>query len=48
MDWRGKLELFEQIRREYEFGISAIQGVAGKLGVHRRVARDRRPLHLWI
>ena len=22
MDWRTKVELFEQIRREYEFGVS--------------------------
>jgi transposase len=34
------VELFEQIRREYEFGVGTIQGVAKKLGVHRRLVRD--------
>lgn len=40
MDWRCKVELFEQIRREYEFGAGTIQGVARKLGVHRRMVRE--------
>lgn len=40
MDWRAKVELFEQIRREYEFGIGTIVGVAAKLGVHRRMVRE--------
>ena len=40
MDWRAKVELFEQIRREYEFGIGTIVGVAAKLGVHRRMVRQ--------
>ena len=40
MDWRAKVELFEQIRREYEFGIGTIQGVAKKFGVHRRLVRE--------
>lgn len=40
MDWRCKVELFEQIRREYEFGSGTIQGVARKLGVHRRMVRE--------
>ena len=40
MDWRAKVELFEQIRREYEFGIGTIAGVAHKLGVHRRMVRE--------
>ena len=40
MDWRDKVELFEQIRREYEFGTGTIQGVARKLGVHRRMGRE--------
>ena len=26
MDWRTKVELFEEIRREYEFGIGTIAG----------------------
>jgi len=34
------VELFEQIRREYEFGVGTIQGVAKKFGVHRRLVRD--------
>lgn len=40
MDWRAKVELYEQIRREYEFGAGTIAGVARKLGVHRRMVRD--------
>ena len=40
MDWRAKVELFEQIRREYEFGIGTIVGVAKELGVHRRMVRE--------
>ena len=34
------MELFEVIRREYEFGIGTIQGVAKKLRVHRRLVRE--------
>ncbi|MBV8841849.1 MAG: IS21 family transposase [Bryobacterales bacterium] len=34
------MELFEQIRREYEFGVGTIKGVAHKLGVHRRMVRQ--------
>jgi transposase len=34
------VELFEQIRREYEFGIGTITGVAKKVGVHRRMVRE--------
>jgi transposase len=40
MERRAKVELFEQIRREYEFGLGTIQGVAAKLGVHRRMVRQ--------
>jgi transposase len=32
--------LFEEIRREYEFGIGTIAGVAKKLKVHRRMVRE--------
>jgi hypothetical protein len=39
MERRAKVELFEQIRREYEFGVGSIKGVARKLGVHRRMVR---------
>jgi transposase len=34
------VELFEQVRREYEFGIGTIQGVSRKFGVHRRMVRE--------
>jgi len=34
------VELFEEIRREYEHGSGTIKGVAKKLGVHRRMVRD--------
>jgi transposase len=40
LDWRAKVELYEQIRLEYEFGVGTIQGVARKLRVHRRVVRE--------
>src|SRR5512143_1711368 len=40
LDWRSKVELFENIRREYEFGAGTIAGVARKLGVHRRMVRE--------
>ena len=34
------MELFEPIRREYEFGVGTIAGVARKLSVHRRMVRE--------
>lgn len=34
------MELFEQMRREYEFGVGTIKGVAEKFGVHRRMVRQ--------
>jgi transposase len=37
---KANVELFETIRREYEFGVGTIQGVARKLGVHRRLVRE--------
>ena len=40
MDRRRKVELFEQIRREYTQGVGTIQGVSRKLGVHRRMVRQ--------
>jgi transposase len=40
MDRRRKVELFEEIRREYRLGVGTIQGVAKKLGVHRRMVRQ--------
>ena len=40
MDRRSKVELFEQIRREYTHGVGTIQGTARKIGVHRRMVRQ--------
>lgn len=40
MNRRAKVELFEQIRHEYEFGVGTIKGVAEKFGVHRRTVRQ--------
>jgi transposase len=37
---RRKVELFEEIRREYQFGVGTIQGVAKKLKTHRRLVRQ--------
>jgi transposase len=34
------VDLFEQLRREYEFGVGTIAGVAVKFGVHRRMVRQ--------
>lgn len=34
------MELFEQIRREYEHGVGTIRGIASKLNVHRRMVRQ--------
>jgi len=47
MERRAKVELFEQMRREYEHGVGTVRGVARKFGVHRRMVRlalgDARP-----
>jgi hypothetical protein len=40
LDWRAKVELFEEIRREYEFGEGTILGTSRKLHVHRRMVRQ--------
>jgi transposase len=40
MTRREKVELFEQLRREYEFGVGTVSGVARKFGVHRRMVRQ--------
>ena len=40
MDWRAKVDLFEQLRREHEFGVGTVAGVAAKFGVHRRMVRQ--------
>lgn len=40
MKWSAKVELYEQLRREYEFGIGTIRGVARQFGVHRRTVRE--------
>ena len=34
------MDLFEELRREYEFGLASISGVARKFGVHRRMVRE--------
>ncbi len=34
------MELFEEIRREFEFGVGTVQGVARKFGIHRRMVRE--------
>ena len=34
------MELYEQIRREYEHGGGTIRGIAKKLGIHRRMVRE--------
>jgi transposase len=34
------VELFAEIRREYQYGVGTIKGVSRKLGVHRRVVRQ--------
>ncbi len=34
------MELFEQIRCEYEHGGGTIRGIAKKLGIHRRLVRE--------
>jgi hypothetical protein len=34
------VELFEKIRREHACGVGTIQGVAKRLGVHRRMVRE--------
>lgn len=39
MNRRAKVELFEVLRQEYEFGVGTVQGVARKHGVHRRQVR---------
>ena len=37
---KSKVELFEQMRREYEHGVGTIKGVARKFRVHRRMVRE--------
>jgi hypothetical protein len=34
------VELFEEIRQEYRFGVGTVRGVAKQLGVHRRMVRQ--------
>jgi hypothetical protein len=43
MNRRQKVELVEQSRREYEFGIGTMAGVARQLSVHRRLVRQALP-----
>lgn len=37
---RATVELFEQLRREYAFGVGTVAGVARQFGVHRRLVRE--------
>jgi hypothetical protein len=52
MDRRRKVELFEEIRREYQFRAGTIQGVAKRLKTHRRMVRqvrtNRYSVPLWV
>ena len=40
MDRRAKVELFEEIRREYEFGATSIRAITQKFQVYRRLVRQ--------
>ncbi len=40
VDRIARVELFEQLRQEHEFGVGTIAGVAVKFGVHRRMVRQ--------
>jgi hypothetical protein len=40
MERKAKVALFEQIRREYQFGEGTVLGIARKLEVHRRMGRQ--------
>jgi ribosomal protein S14 len=40
VEWSTKVDLFERLRREYEFGFGTIRGVARKFGVQRRLVRE--------
>jgi hypothetical protein len=39
MERRAKVELFEQKRRECDFGVGTVLGVTRRLGVYRRMVR---------
>src|SRR5271165_1546712 len=47
LDWRAKVELFEQIRREYEFGVGTIQGVSRKLARFIHDCEDTKSLFCY-
>jgi transposase len=40
MERKAKVELFEQIRRDYEFEKASVRSIAQKYGVHRRMVRQ--------
>jgi hypothetical protein len=42
------VELFEQLRREYEHGVGTIKGVARKFGVNRRRVDERHLIRLSL
>ena len=37
---KATVELFEELRRQYEFGVGSVAGVARKFGMHRRLVRE--------
>jgi transposase len=39
MERKAKVELFEQIRRDFEFGKASVRSIASKYGVHRRMVQ---------
>ena len=43
MDWRAKVELFEEIRREYEFGVGTIRTCGVAWPIVEEVREARRP-----
>ncbi len=52
MDWKAKVELFERLRLEHEFGAGTVAGVAAKFRVHRRMVSQALasavpPLHQY-
>lgn len=40
MHWQAKVELFEQLRRDYQFGGLSIRSLARRYGIHRRTVRQ--------
>ena len=40
MNMKGKIDLYAKIRREYQWGVGTIRGIAQMFKVHRRLVRD--------